>query len=516
MVVSVSGAFYVFETEREPAREDLAEFFKDLTENDILEVRVKKPFGEDIVYHVTRFFLDNNLKFMNLALEKSDQVFQQVSRMNLHDCILPVFENGTCVNFVKNIKTRYDHFYRYEGETDMSFLNRYKKIVLAGLNEYSVELYKKALPLWTGEEVFLAGQEWRDYLDVLPTQEGIQVTVADELSEVKLSEIWNSGGAEGRLLYVTEELPENRSGDENISDFEEDMASYDDVMALTFMFSYVISPGCLNPDKKFFVIDGEFGEEGIFDIREKVFAAARYAMAKGYIPIFQIVSSDRHKYSDAPGEDIWNKFFLQPSGYTMKEVHNSSYLALSPNMNLSPAVRHFMDRVSGGTELSWVRGMFNGKVKKYMKERQEELLPHPQRALGVFAASCHAGHAPAEAVIHKIHEIERAWDFDCIYLLAEDEAVSERLSEEFGDRVISAESEEYGCGAEQEQTAADSHGEEGAGFRLGADYLCSVSLLSHCGNLIASGDCAAVREVVQENEGRYRQTYVFAVSGQEE
>ena len=101
MVVSVSGAFYVFETEREPAREDLAEFFKDLTENDILEVRVKKPFGEDIVYHVTRFFLDNNLKFMNLALEKSDQVFQQVSRMNLYDCILPVFENGNCVNFVK-------------------------------------------------------------------------------------------------------------------------------------------------------------------------------------------------------------------------------------------------------------------------------------------------------------------------------------------------------------------------------------------------------------------------------
>ena len=127
---------------------------------------------------------------------------------------------------------------------------------------------------------------------------------------------------------------------------------YDDVMALTFMFSYVISPGCLNPDKKFFVIDGVFAEEGIFGIWDKMFAAARYALAKGYLPVFQIVSSDGHRYSDAPGEDIWTKFFLQPGGYTMKEVHNSSYLALSPNMNLLPGARHIMDQVSGGAELS--------------------------------------------------------------------------------------------------------------------------------------------------------------------
>lgn len=572
MVVSVSGAFYVFETETDPTREDLIDFFKDLTENDILEVRVKKPFGRDIVYHVTRFFLDNDLRFMNLALEKSDQVFQQVSRMNLYDCILPVFENGSCVNFVKNIETNYQHYYRYEGEIDVSFLNRYKTIALTGLNEYSVELYKKALPLWKGEEVFLVGEEWQDYLDVLPTPEGIRVTITGELPQCEDLEGSLEGNEEipgenegtsrtggGRMLQIVEGLPgaerllgggglpgseglsegqglsevKGLSESENVSGCEKDIMTYDDIMALTFMFSYVISPGCLNPEKKFFVIDGRFAGEGFFPIWDKVFTAARYALAKGYLPIFQIVSSDGHKYSDALGEDIWNKFFLQPDGYTMKEVHNSSYLALSPNMNLSPEVRHFMEEVFGGTELSWPRGIFNSRVKKYITERGDQILSRPEKALGVLvkgakevdvpASGC-LHHASVEMVIDKIEEIKETWDFDHIYLFSGDEKAREKMIEQFGTRVITAEVEECSRQAELDtepeselgstvETMAEMDKKKDEGFRFGAEYLCSVSLLARCGSLIASGDCGVVREALRENEGRYKRVYVFGMKG---
>ena len=40
MVISVLGQYFVFETEVEPTREELEVFFHDLSENDVLEVRL--------------------------------------------------------------------------------------------------------------------------------------------------------------------------------------------------------------------------------------------------------------------------------------------------------------------------------------------------------------------------------------------------------------------------------------------------------------------------------------------
>lgn len=123
---------------------------------------------------------------------------------------------------------------------------------------------------------------------------------------------------------------------------------YDEIMQLTFMFSYVIHPGKKNPHKKFFLIDGFYRIEGMFGIWNKAFTAARYAMAKGYTPVFEIVSYDANMYSDHEGDDIWNKFFMQPVDCPLSEIHESSYLALSPNMNILNTVRSIMDKVSGG------------------------------------------------------------------------------------------------------------------------------------------------------------------------
>ncbi len=86
----------------------------------------------------------------------------------------------------------------------------------------------------------------------------------------------------------------------------------------------------------------------MFAIWMKVFTVARYALAKGYDPVFQIISSDENIYSDHTDDDIWNKFFWQPGEYTLQEVHQSSYLALSPNMNVLNVMRYIMDEVSKG------------------------------------------------------------------------------------------------------------------------------------------------------------------------
>ena len=50
---------------------------------------------------------------------------------------------------------------------------------------------------------------------------------------------------------------------------------------------------------------------------------------------------------------------------------------------------------------------------------------------------------------------------------------------------------------------------EGEGFRRGAEYLCTLRVLSRCESLIASGSCGGVSEAIRENGGKYRFVYVF-------
>lgn len=344
MIISVTGEFYVYETDALPSREELCGFFQGLNENDILEIRIKSPDGlqSEQVYHVTKHFLVNEQEFMDLTVPFSADTFQTAAHICPYNGILPVKdEEGNCISIVKKIWTYYEHFYKYEGEVDLSFLNQYSTIILTGVNEYSVEIYRRVLPLWSGgTQVYLVGAEWKNYLPVLPKPEGIFVEVFEQLPAF-LSPEKNKGRGN---LYIIEGLPRNESSER----YEKGCMYYDEIMQLTFMFSYVIHPGKKNPHKKFFLIDGFYRIEGMFGIWNKAFTAARYAMAKGYTPVFEIVSSDANMYSDHEGDDIWNKFFMQPVDCPLSEIHESSYLALSPNMNILNTVRSIMDKVSGG------------------------------------------------------------------------------------------------------------------------------------------------------------------------
>lgn len=507
MVINVPGEFYVFETDVLPGREELEDFFQDKSEDDVLELRVK---GE--IYHISRAWLKSQAEFVNLTLKKADNVFEKAAEIYPYYIPAPVMDDeGNCISIVEKIPSYYDHYYRYEGGMDLSFLNRYNCIVLHGLNEYSAEIYKRVLPLWHGREVYLVDPEWREYLDVFPQLLGIQVNILD-CAEDFFTVCKETEGK--RILHIVEQLPQNESN----SRYEEGIMCYDEVMALTFMFSYVIHPGAGNREKKFFVIDGHFVIEGIYGIWLKVFTAARYALSKGYIPAFKIISSDSNIYSDYECDDIWNKFFLQPEGYTIGEVLESNYLALSPNMNVLNIMRFIMDEVSKGYELTWPNGIFNEQIKQYIRERRERFLPHPERTLGVLLRGTdyvktrltgHAKHATFDLIVEKVAEVESTWDFDWIYLATEDEEICTKMKEHYGERLTFTDQERYII--EPGQILQDLHTVkmEGEGFRLGAEYICAVSLLAQCSSLIASGDCGAYREAVRENGGRYKYVYKF-------
>lgn len=462
MILSVPGEFYVYETEEMPDRDSLKSFFAELEENDVLEVRVRSSDGTEYEkFHISKVLLDHDLPFCDFSIEKSGNTFETAARIAPYHVPMPVLDkDGNCVSILKRSPTNYDHFYRYEGGLDMTFLNRYNSIVLDGLNEYSVELYKQALPRWKGKEVFLISPEWKDYLEYLPILPGVSVTLLNrfkQTGEKLVISSYSKVNPEGanidvpadeetnlekdrKLLYLKEGTPSN----ESIERYQAGVMYYDEVMLLTFLFSYVIHPGNKNPDKKFFLIDAYFVIEGLFAIWIKVFTVARYALAKGYEPIFQIVSSDDNIYSDHEGDDIWNKFFLQPKGYSLQEVHLSSYLALSPNTNALNIMRYIMDEVSCGMELNWSHGIFNQQVKAYIAERQKRFLPCPERTLGVLIRGTdytkthlpgHSKHVGPDKIIQKIAEVEGIWEFDSIFLSTENAELQEKQFDKMAETI---------------------------------------------------------------------------------
>lgn len=175
MVISVPGEYYVYETEQLPDKESLKEFFKELNENDVLELRIRSSEESEYkVYHISKIILQLNLDFFALSLEKAENTFEQMARIAPYEVPIPVLDTeGNCVSILKKIVSYYEHFYRYEGELDLFFLNRYDSIVLEGINEYSVEIYKKYCRAGREKKSFWSVRNGTTMLNYSPQFQGL-------------------------------------------------------------------------------------------------------------------------------------------------------------------------------------------------------------------------------------------------------------------------------------------------------------------------------------------------------
>ena len=105
-----------------------------------------------------------------------------------------------------------------------------------------------------------------------------------------------------RCLHVIDGLPHQESMDR----YNDGIMYYEEVMSFTYMFSDYRSLGNLNPDKKFFVIDGYYNKLGLFTIFSKIVTCAKYVKAKGMVPVVRLTMSGNSFYSDFEGDDIWS------------------------------------------------------------------------------------------------------------------------------------------------------------------------------------------------------------------
>ena len=502
MLMQIAASIYTLNTGEKPSLNSLKEAVTRLPDNDFI-VEIHEG---DKVYFCTKTLLDNGLAMEDIRVPMNAEVFRNARRIIGHAGLaLVVNPDGSYGACLKDIPTYYVHPYTGDGDYDLDFLNRFDCVVLDDCNEYSVVLLD-AMKNWKGKRIVLSGKNWKPFLPYIGIPDREVVFTEEKPENGALDD------CEMKILEVEAFLPTSAHRDR--------LLCYDEVMTLTCLFCCRQHPGEKNRGKKFFLINGAYSIEGIFGIWEKVNTAAQYVQHKGYIPVINITWSDDSIYSDEKGDDIWRKFFKQPSSYSVEEVLESESVTFSPNMNILGNLRSIMKEASKGETLLWENGIFNDEVENYIRAGREKFLPEPENTLGVLIRGTdytkthmpgHAIHADTGMVIEKIRETEtERGEYKYIYLATEDEEIYDRMKEEFPERLLATDQERFKV--KEGELLFEQHKKKktrGNGFRLGAEYLCTLRLLSECESLIASGDCGGVKEALRENNNGYSHVFIF-------
>ena len=169
----------------------------------------------DETYHITKEMLENGMSYCNMNLDLSDHVFEDAAYIgNAYGRFLVRDNSGNIVAVLEHRYTYYDHPYRYEGGLDLEFLDQYDCVILYDVNEYSIELFQKALPLWNGRNIVLIGPLWHVFLPYLSKIEDKQIQVYDTMQDEIL---WQIMMQNKKPIHIRDFLPRNE-GNSRVKD----------------------------------------------------------------------------------------------------------------------------------------------------------------------------------------------------------------------------------------------------------------------------------------------------------
>ncbi|MCR5094839.1 MAG: hypothetical protein K6B72_12805 [Lachnospiraceae bacterium] len=428
-------------------------------------------------------------------------------------------EDGEELLALRREWSMYLHSYRYAGGLDLWLLDQYSCLFLYECNEFSVELCRRILPKWTGERLILLGEEWErleSYLPELVWHGETMLAGEAPPGQIVTSETASQLAGGKPYLQVVHGIPHAETPER----YERDhIAYYDEVMALTFLFSDVRECGDRNEGKRFFIMDGAYDSLGLFAIFGKATIGALYAKSRGYTPVIRIVDATNSIYSNGVGDDIWEKFYEQPEDCEVADVLQSRHVTFAPSHYNGTIMEHLMQQQYGDLRLTWPKGIYSDRIKEYIREREGRFLPHPERTLGVIArgtdyvnttAHLHAKHASKEMLAEKIDEVMDRWGVEEIFIATEDASYCRYFEECYGEKAHFTDQERYET--KPGELLVQMHqriGKHRDGFLPGAEYILAIHLLARCKCLIASGACAGLGKALEENGGRYTNTYVF-------
>lgn len=522
MIRLVDGEIYLLETPGElvPGQEinsllsqTILNFYQDGHQNDLICIQYEN--GQKLYM--------NDLDVQNGTIDAGcweticEEVFHN-TYVNSHikGGIPLLNREGEPVAIAKYVPSVYNHSYASDDAfIDGEVFNLYQCICLYDVNEYSWIIYRKCLENYFGK-IILFGREWEEWCSFFPD---IKPSHA-EVIFISSKEDLERETAEYKTMHLRDFLSVMAGHEERC---REGIFSYDEIMTLLFCFANEKRKGPENPDRKFFVIDGYFLSDGLIAVLIRLSAAYAYVLAKGYVPIIRLKGSYHSHYCDFTGDDIWNKFFIQPSGYDTEVLENSCSVTISPNFCISFSCMKLMRELSGcGTFDLITDQYFNDRLKAYIDKEQKRILEDPSSVLGVLIRGSdyvknrpkgHAVQASVEQMIDKIKSAE--WNhYKYIYVATEDENILDILKKEFGNKLIFTNQKRYSV--EKGQLLYEMKKDrENDGWLRGAEYMAALCILAKCDSLIASGYCAGTSFALKVNDGRYRHCFVFQLGNYE-
>lgn len=511
MIGLVEGKIYTI-SEENLSQDILQEFCDDRHKNDLLCVEQKSGIkifinSEDV----------KNAKIDAVCYEiaSKDVFFQLYSNPHITEGgVVPILSSeGNPIAIAKYFFTNYNHNYDCDiQKIDTSVFDLYESVCLYGVNEYSVLMYHQCFTTYKGN-VILYGSEWNSILPYLGRgAESAEVFVVASEEELE-QKIKNKKAM--RLSVFTSNLT---GAAERYCD---GIFSYDEIMALVYLFAQhkVISE---KDDKKVFLLDVNCSGLGLVAMLNHFTIPYTYIKSKGYIPIMNVEAADESIFSDYPGDDIWCKFFRQPSGIELENLKGVADITISPLTPFSYPVMSLMLQLSGG-EADEFRKIeyFNDRLLEHIDRYRKHILPEPENTLGVLIRGTdytatkpkeHPVQATPEQVIEKIKELSKEkWNFKNIFVATEDAQALKKICETFGDKVKYIDQKRF-VSHEGERLQVQKYKDtwkRGDGWKYGADYLSAMVLLSECGFFLASGRCSGQGLVEKLTEGKNYPSYVF-------
>lgn len=430
------------------------------------------------------------------------------------DGVVPVLDpQGNPIALAKYSPSVYNHDYDCDKQRiDTAVFDLYECVCLYGINEYSVLMYQQCLHNYKGE-IFLVGDGWNRFLPYLGEEPKFAQVFVTSDQEMLANELLHKKAMHLKIFIS------------NIAHYEErcrlGIFSYDEIMTLVYYFAqHKEIPG--QSGQKFYVMDVLCDRMGLVAMANRFDVPCAYVISKGYTPVINLVSSDDSLYSDGEGDDIWSKFFLQPTRISPEDLNHASDITISPLSCITFSGKWLMQQITHCGALDLMKPeYFNDRLLQHIKKYHERFMQEPEKTLGVlirgtdYTVTRPKGH-PVQAtpgqVIQKVKELAAAgWDFHNIFVATEDAAALEEMKEAFGNRICYVEQKRFVLTPGEYISDQKGKGswQAGDGWQYGADYLCAMVLLSECAYFVASGECTGTGFVQKLLEGRPCRSYIF-------
>lgn len=273
-----------------------------------------------------------------------------------------------------------------------------------------------------------------------------------------------------------------------------------------------VSYGSDNADKIFYVIGQTDYTGGLWWQVNKVIMHIGYAEEKGYIPVVDLLNN-KTQYSESDNENVWEKFFLQPAGYSMADIHSSKNIIIN-KIAAWPQKKYMMgqnefydcpDRIEYFRNLFHKYIHFNDHTNDILESRRNSIIPREARVVGVLCRGTdyvvkkpkgHPIQPNAKDVIVEVKNIMQNFNCNYVFLATEDQDIYDEFKASFSDSLLAIEQTRISKNDINKdmflsRKLMENHLDT---YSIGVDYMTATYILSKCDCFISgrTGGCKGV------------------------